>query len=202
MTCLELPGLTCSDGEGAGRPVAGASPGLTPTELGEHLARLVWESLSDVLTDDRSLTVLARLGALAADGTPSSRASEELLILLLWAHTRGIQQAYAARGARLARVALDELHRAVFEDMVAAGSRREELPIFEQRVRTRYAEYGRAAKASDHAVGSVALRSIAGRTAARAHPDGGEDARVLATRAVGVAAPVGDFYSDVDLLEG
>ena len=174
---------------------------MTPTELGEHLARLVWESLSDTLTDERSLAALGRLGALGADGTPNARASEELLILLLWAHTRGIQQAYAERGARLARAALDELHRAVFEDMVVAGSPPEELTIFEQRVRTRYAEYGRAAKASDEAVGSVAVRSIAGRAAA-SDSAGSEGARTLATRAVGVAAPVGDFYADVDLLEG
>ncbi len=187
-----------SDGSKPGivAPAAGAASAMTPTELGEHLARLVWESLSDTLTDDRSLVVLDRLGVLGTDGTPNARASEELLIFLLWAHTRGIQQAYAERAARLARAALDELHRAVFEDMVAAGSPRKELPIFEQRVRARYAEYRQAAEASDHAVGSAVLRSIGGRAG------GSDDAGVLAAWAVGVAAPVGDFYAEVDLLEG
>lgn len=196
-------------------PATGAASAMTPTQLGEHLARLVWESLSDALTDDRSLVVLGRLGALEADGTPTARASEELLIFVLWAHTRGIQQAYAGRLPRLARAALDELHRAVFEDMVASGSSREELPIFEQRIRARYAEYRRAAESSDREVGFVALRSIEGRPATRAERtdrsnaggvsgdgDRSEDAEALATRAVAVAAPVGDFYADVELRDG
>lgn len=176
---------------------------MTPTQLGEHLARLVWESFSDILTDDRNLIVLERLGALEADGTPTARASEELLIFMLWAHTRGIQQAYAGRASRLALAALDELHRAVFEDMAAEGSTKEELPIFQQRISARYAEYRRAAQSCDREVGFVALRSIGGRTNTGAErPVRGEDAEALASRAVSVAAPVGDFYAEVDLVDG
>lgn len=213
--------MTSVGSQPSAAPAAGAASAMTPTQLGEHLARLVWESLSDALTDDRSLVLLGRLGALEADGMPTARASEELLIFMLWAHTRGIQQAYAGRVPRLARTALDELHRAVFEDMVASGSSREELPIFEQRIRARYAEYRRAAESSDREVGFAVLRSIGGRTATVAErtdrssaggasedpdrsgdADRNEDADALATRAVAVTAPVGDFYAEVELLDG
>ena len=190
-------------GKPVGEPKEEDRDAMTPTQLGEHLAHLVWESFSDILTDDRSLIVLERLGALEADGTPTARASEELLIFMLWAHTRGIQQAYAGRAPRLALAALDELHRAVFEDMTAEGSMKEELPIFQQRISARYAEYRRAAQSSDREVGFTALRSIGGRTnTAAERAVRGEDAEVLANRAVGVAAPVGDFYAEVDLVDG
>ena len=173
-----------------------APKSMTPTVLGEQLAHLVWESFSDMLTDPASLRLLERLEMLDGDGAPNARAAEEALIFLLWAHTRGIQRA-ADRGAAVsarARTSLDVLHRAVYEDMVANGANPGELPIFEERVRARYARYGKASNDSDLAVGSAVVQSMTGRATGSA-----EDSRVIASLAVGVMTPVTDFYTALEL---
>lgn len=171
---------------------------MTPEELGDHLARLVWESFSDFMTDRTMAALLGRLGVLDEDGNPANRADEEALIFLLWAHTRGIQQAYRDRGAAdLARRALDALHRAVFEDMVAHGMNRSELPLFEQRVSARYARYGQASEQSDEAVGSAVVTALTGdRT------PGNDGAVELASWAISVTRPLSDFYTEVELVDG
>lgn len=169
---------------------------ITPAQLGQDLARHLWESLDDLLTDPDSLDVLKRLKALEPGGGPTARAGEELLIYLLWAYTRGIQQARSAYGPGVARTALDALHKAVFKDMVDNGTLRDELPLFEERVRTRYAQYGQAASDSDEAVGEALVRAVTGgRSGSR------EDAQTMAAAAVGVSSPVGDFYAAVNLVE-
>ena len=171
---------------------------MTPGELGDHLARLVWESFSDFMTDPGMAELLGRLGLLDAEGNPVDRAHEEALIFLLWAHTRGIQQAYRDRGkAGLARTALDTLHRAVFEDLVENGMNESEVPLFEQRVGARYARYGQASAISDEAVGSEVVAALTGE-----HAAGNEGALELATWAISVTRPLSDFYTEVDLVEG
>ena len=169
---------------------------MTPAQLGQSLAHHVWESLGDVLTDPASLDVLRRANALEPGGGPTERAGEELLIYLLWAYTRGVQQARTDSGPGVARAALDALHKAVFDDMIDNGTVRDELPLFEERLRARYAEYGQAASASDEAVGAAVIQAVTGgRSGSR------EDARTMAAAAVGVSSPVGDFYAAVYLVE-
>lgn len=169
---------------------------MTPAQLGKDLAHHVWESLGDLLTDAGSADVLERLNALEPGAGPTARAGEELLIYLLWAYTRGIQQASTASDARLARAALDALHKAVFADMVENGALRDELPLFEERVRARYAQYGQAALDSDEAVGEAVVRAVTGGRSGSL-----EDARTMAAVAVGVSSPVGDFYAAVNLVD-
>ena len=171
---------------------------MTPGELGDHLARLVWESFSDFMTEPSKANLLDRLGLLDESGVPVERADDEALIFLLWAHTRGIQQAYRARGrSDLARAALDTLHSAVFEDLVANGMNESEMPLFEQRVSARYATYGQAAEVSDQAVGASVVASLTGDVKA-----GSEGAEELAAWAIAVTRPLSDFYTEVDLVEG
>ncbi|MGI9625252.1 MAG: hypothetical protein ACR2QM_00335 [Longimicrobiales bacterium] len=176
-----------------------APESMTPAELGDHLARLVWESFSDFMTAPGSSTLLNRLGLLDEDGEPTTRADEEALIFLLWAHTRGIQQAYKDRNTPgLAKDALDALHRAVFEDLVSNGMNESETPLFEQRVSARYARYSQAAQVSDEAVGAQVVASLTGDPVPQV-----DDAAVeLATWAVAVTRPVRDFYTEVALVEG
>lgn len=170
---------------------------MTPEELGDHLARLVWESFSDFMTDPAMVALLARLGAVDQDSNPVNRADEEALIFLLWAHTRGVQQAYRDRGAaNLARRALDALHRAVFEDLVSNGMSRSELPLFEQRVSARYARYGQASEESDEAVGSAVVGALTGDES-----PGMEGAVALASWAISVTRPLSDFYTEVELVD-
>ncbi|MDH3223024.1 MAG: hypothetical protein OEO23_04845 [Gemmatimonadota bacterium] len=175
-----------------------APASMTPEQLGDHLARLVWESFSDFMTDPAMAALLTRLGLVDGDGSPAGRVDEEALIFLLWAHTRGVQQAYRHRGtADLARRALDALHRAVFEDLVSNGMNRSELPLFEQRVSARYARYGQASEVSDESVGSTVVAHMTGDRGA-----GTDGALELATWAISVTGPLSDFYTEVDLVEG
>lgn len=168
---------------------------MTPTELGQELARLVWESFSDMFTESASIELLNRMNVLDEESN-RTKVAEEVLIYILWAHTRGIQQAYAGQESDLAAAALDELHRALFEDLADNGIGRSELPIFEQRIAERYARYQQAAKSSDMKVGSVAVELISGRAA-----DDTEVVHEMATRAISVTAPIADFYAEVELSE-
>ncbi|NNF27521.1 MAG: hypothetical protein HKO53_04235 [Gemmatimonadetes bacterium] len=170
---------------------------MTPEQLGDHLARLVWESFSDFMTDPAIAALLHRLGLMDEDANPVGRVDEEALIFLLWAHTRGVQQAYRDRGTGdLAKAALDALHRAVFEDLVTNGMNRSELPLFEQRVSARYARYGHASNVSDGSVGSAVVAFLTGERDA-----GNEGALELASWAISVTEPLSDFYTEVDLVE-
>ena len=170
---------------------------MTAEELGNQLAQLVWESFSDFITDGDAERLLGELGLLEQDRVPSQRAAEEILIYLMWAHTRGIQIAFIGRDSKLlARKALDELHRAVFEDMVSHGTPRSHLPVFEQRVSARYSEYYQAAERSDTSVGTALVRNLTG-----AKDDLGGVAWALAERAIAVTHPLSDFFSEVELVQ-
>lgn len=170
---------------------------MTAGELGDTLARLVWESFSDFLAREDMETPLPR-GALLSDenGTPDEHAAEEALIFFMWAHTRGAQLAFLGRSPDATlRKGLDALHQAVFEDMVHHGTPRAQLPLFEQRVSARYAEYHQASSESDGRLGEAVCRHLTG-----APTDCEELAEALTERAVAVAHPLRDFLEDVELL--
>ena len=171
---------------------------MTPDELGDHLARLVWENFSDFVTEESTGSLLERLGLMEGEGMPNQQAAEEVLIFLLWAHTRGIQKTFSGTDSgRLARRALDVLHRAVFEDLVANGTPESELPIFEQRISARYSHYSQAANESDQKVGYTMIRNLSRSSDVR------DDEAVSLTKwAVALTKPLQDFYGDVTLVEG
>lgn len=170
---------------------------MTPDELGDNLARLVWESFTDFLANDDTEVPLAELGVPEDDGVPDSHSTEEALIFLMWAHTRGAQLAFLRREREeLVKEGLDALHRAVFEDMVNHGTPESHLPLFEQRVSARYSEYHHAAELSDQALGSAVMRHL---TRKRAHDE--RLARAVSDRAIAVAEPLRDYLEDVDLEE-
>ncbi|HET9947983.1 MAG TPA: hypothetical protein VFQ22_03550 [Longimicrobiales bacterium] len=169
---------------------------MTPAELGDSLARLVWESFSDFLAQEDVETPLPGVDTLYDDERTSRRTAEEALIFFLWAHTRGAQLAFLGRApeARI-RAGLDELHRAVFEDMVEHGTPSGQLPLFEQRVSARYAEYHQAAAESDERLGQAVSRHLVG-TAARPGL-----VEAICERAIAVANPLRDFLEDVELVD-
>lgn len=169
---------------------------MTPDELGHTLAHLVWESFTDFLAHGDAEIPLADLGVSTEDGAPDAHAVEEALIFTMWTHTRGTQIAFVGRApeARLRR-GLDAFHAAVFDDMVEHGTPPAHLPLFEQRVGARYAEYNQAASVSDTRLGSAVVRHLA-------DDDLPHDrlARAVRDRAVSVTAPLTDFLGEVELV--
>jgi hypothetical protein len=135
---------------------------MSATELGDNLAQLVWESFSDFIE---------RRGIPAGDGdgedtdttvlTMPTVEPEEALIFFMWLHTRSCQQAYGRRPDRVKRV-LDAMHSAIYEDLEGQSFfSRLQLPLFEQRVSARYAEYYEAATGeTDEKVVEVAARHV------------------------------------------
>jgi hypothetical protein len=173
------------------------TPGtMTPHELGDSLALLVWESLSDFLVQDEFETPLPGVDTLYDDDGTADHTAEEALIFFLWAHTRGTQLAFVGRAPdERIRRGLDALHSAVFDDMVENGTPRSQLPLFEQRVSARYAEYHHASAHSDGKLGEVVGRHLLGDIAQPSTFD------VIRERAVAVANPLRDFLEEVDLIE-
>ncbi len=172
---------------------------MTPAELGDNMARLVWESFSDFLAHEDVETPLPQTGGLTdGEGDLNDRSAEEALIFFMWAHTRGVQLAFLGRAPEdRIRKGLDELHRAVFEDMVEHGTPRAQLPIFEQRVSARYAEYHHAAAESDARLGEAVSRHLV------VSPEEALSIRdAIAERAIAVANPLRDFLEDVELVDG
>ena len=170
---------------------------MTPGELGDSLARLVWESFSDFVSREDVETPLRDEDALSDDRGSAHRTAEEALIFFMWAHTRGVQSAFLGRAPdQRIREGLDALHRAVFEDMVEHGTPESQLPLFEQRVSARYAEYHQAAAESDSLLGIAVSRHVKGE---ELKDDALPDA--LRERAVAVANPLKDFLEDVELVE-
>ena len=169
---------------------------MTPDELGDNLALLVWESFSDFLANDDMETPLTDIDTIYDDDGSSDRTAEEALIFFMWAHTRGAQLAFLGRapGERI-REGLDALHSAVFEDMVKNGTPESQLPLFEQRVSIRYAEYHQASAESDGKLGEAVSR----------HLIGGEirasTSEALRERAIAVANPLRDFLEEVELVK-
>lgn len=168
---------------------------MTPDELGDSLARLVWENFSDFIAKGDAEISLADLGVPTEDGIPERHASEEALIFIMWCHTRGAQLAFLQRTPEeLVRNGLDAMHRAIFEDMVENGCSRSHLPIFEQRVSARYTEYNGAATISDAYVGETVVRHLMS-----AEPVDRASTAVT-ERAIAVANPLRDFLEEVELV--
>ena len=168
---------------------------MTPHTLGDHLARLVWESFTDFIEGEAE-GLLRQIGAGTEEGL-DQKITEEMLIFLMWAHTRAVQLAFVGRVSQeLLREALDAMHRAVFEDMVENGTPRSQLPLFEQRVSARYSEYYAAAEESDVRVGEIALQHMAGALEAS---DPELVSLALTERALIVANPLKDYLEDVKL---
>ena len=169
---------------------------MTPNELGDSLARLVWESFSDFLSREDVETPLPEVDTLYDDERRARRTAEEALIFFLWAHTRGAQLAFMGRAPdQRIREGLDALHRAVFEDMVQHGTPSGQLPLFEQRVSARYAEYNHAAAESDARLGAAVSRHLLGDAS-----NGAGLADAIRERAIAVANPLKDFLEDVELV--
>ncbi|MDX1566191.1 MAG: hypothetical protein R3223_00225 [Longimicrobiales bacterium] len=169
---------------------------MTPSQVADHLARLVWESFSDFITDGDAEMLLGNLGLTNDEGVPADDVAEELLIFLMWAHTRAVQLAFVGHAPTdLVQDALDEFHAAVFEDMQAHGTPASELPLFEQRVGARYAQYHESAAQSDQHVGESALRAFTGGV-------GASDAvgEAMARRAIMLVDPLRDFLEEVELV--
>jgi len=173
-----------------------APQNMTPEELGDTLARLVWESFSDFIADGDAEVLLGGLGLTRDDGLPAEAPTEEILIFLMWAHTRGFQLAFVGRSDKeLVREALDSFHGAIFDDMVENGTPRTQLPLFEQRVSARYSEHYAAARKSDAHVGQAVARHLAG-----SETDSESLAAALQERAIAVANPLQDFLEEVELI--
>lgn len=168
---------------------------MTPSELGDNLARLVWESFSDFVSQEDVETPLPDIDTLYDDDGSAHRTTEEALIFFMWAHTRGAQLAFLRRSPdELIREGLDAMHRAVFEDMVHHGTPEAQIPLFEQRVSARYAEYHQAAAESDIRLGEAVSRHLTGTNGRRAMTE------AIRERAVAVANPLRDFLEDVELV--
>ena len=169
---------------------------MTPDELGDSLARLVWESFSDFVSKEDVETPLEGFAALYDDDGIAHHTAEEALIFFMWAHTRGVQLAFRGRAPEeRIREGLDALHTAVFEDMVNNGTPKVQLPLFEQRVSARYAEYHQAASQSDGTLGTAVSAHLLGRVV---HDS---TSAAIRERAVAVANPLRDFLEDVELIE-
>ena len=95
----------------------------------------------------------------------------------------------------LVRNGLNALHQAVFEDMLENGTPSSQLPMFEQRVSTRYAEYHQAAAESDDRLGQLVSRYLVGDT------NRTNLIEAITERAVAVTNPLRDFLGDVELVE-
>jgi hypothetical protein len=175
-----------------------APQSMTTDELGDNLARLVWESFTDFLAREDVETPLPEDPALGEeDDEPLDQAAEEALIFFMWAHTRGAQLAFLRRApAEVIRRGLDALHRAIFDDMVAHGTPKSQLPMFEQRVSARYAEYHQASAESDERLGEAVCRHLTGTP-----EDCQEVADAITERAIAVAHPLRDFLEEVELVE-
>jgi len=170
---------------------------LTPSALGDHLAHLVWESFSDFMAAGDAEIPVEDLGVVSDDGLPPQHTVEEALIFLMWAHTRGAQLAFVGRAPdHLLKAALDALHSAIFEDLADNGTPTSQLPLFEQRVSARYAEYNQAAERSDTDLGHVVASHLTGSS-----PDGAHLPSGLAERARAAANPLRDFLEEVELVE-
>ncbi|HEX6589124.1 MAG TPA: hypothetical protein VF039_08880 [Longimicrobiales bacterium] len=165
---------------------------VTDRELADRLSQLVWEHASDFLEGG---TPGGDFGAdLLADHPVDL---DEVLIFFLWVHTHVVQQAYAGRyqGAVVKRL-LDAMHRRVFADLEEHGIPASRLPIFEQVISSRYADYYGAAKSEDRRIGELAAALIddqADETSRAAL------AAALAQASVEVAGPLRDFLLDVRL---
>ena len=79
--------------------------------------------------------------------------------------------------------------------MVSHGTPESQLPIFEQRVSARYAEYHQASAESDERLGEAVCRHLTGEP-----EDCRQMAMAITERAIAVANPLRDFLEEVELV--
>lgn len=165
---------------------------LTDRELAGRLSQLVWEHTSDFLEG----------GTPGGDFAPDVLAGrevdiDEVLVFFLWVHTHVVQQAYAGRyPADVVKRLLDAMHRQVFADLEDHGIPSSRLPLFEQVISSRYADYYAGAKSETQTIGELAASFVDDR------PDeAGQEAlaAALAQASVEIAGPLRDFLLDVRL---
>ena len=162
---------------------------LTAQELADRLSQLVWEHVTDFLEGGAPGS---ELGLDLADHPVDI---DELLIFFLWIHTHVVQQAYAGRyDADVVKNLLDAIHRRVFADLEEHGISSSRLPLFEQVISSRYAEYYGAAKSETRRVGELAAQLVDDRTEPG---ERGALAGALAQASMEVAGPLRDFLVDV-----
>ena len=179
------------DGQGFQAPQT-----ITPEELADDLTVLVWESFTDFISEWEGSSIFAEGGLVDDEGQPTKRAVEEALIFLMWAHTRGTQQAFVGRApSDLLKLALDGLHDAILEDMVDNGTPREQLPHFEKRVSIRYTQYHTVAAVSDVALGEAVVHHLTG-SASSPEPF----TTAVTEHAVVITGPLRDYLEDVQLV--
>ena len=164
---------------------------MTDRELADRLSQLVWEHASDFLEGG---TPGGDVGADVLADRPVD--IDEILIFFLWVHTHVVQQAYAGRySPAVVKRLLDAMHRRVFADLEEHGIPSSRLPLFEQVISSRYADYYGAAKSETQRIGELAASYVddedgKGREAL---------AGALAQAAVEIAGPLKDFLLDVRL---
>ena len=149
---------------------------MTDRELADRLSQLVWEHASDFLEG----------GTPGGDIAPELLADrpvdiDEVLVFFLWVHTHVVQQAYAGRYSPA---------------VVKRGIPASRLPLFEQVISARYADYYAAAKSENERIGELAASFVDDRPDER-----GQEAlaAALAHASVEVAGPLKDFLLDVRL---
>lgn len=163
---------------------------LTDRELADRLSQLVWEHVTDFLEGGSPGSDMA--AAALADHPVDL---DELLIFFLWVHTHVAQQAYAGRyDAEVVKRLLDAMHRRVFADLEEHGISASRLPLFEQVISSRYADYYAAAKSETERVGELAASLVD----ERPESDGGPAlVSALAQASMEIAGPLRDFLMDV-----
>ncbi len=165
---------------------------LTDHELADRLSQLVWEHVTDFLEGG---SPGSELGADLLADRPVDL--DELLIFFLWVHTHVVQQAYAGRySSDVVKRLLDAMHRRVFADLEEHGIASGRLPLFEQVISSRYAEYYAAVKSTTEPVGELAARLVDDES------DGTDRdalAAALAQASVEIAGPLRDFLLEVRL---
>lgn len=170
---------------------------MSAVELGENLAQLVWESFSDFIErrgfrDERGPEQNGGTSVL----TLPTVEPEEALIFFMWLHTRSCQQACGADVERGKKV-LDAMHRALYEDLEDRSIPKVQLPLFEQRVSARYADYYDAAsRETEEQVVEVAARHVLVNEIRR--PGILLD---LAEAATVTSGPLRDFLQDIEIEE-
>ena len=166
---------------------------MSAQELGENLAQLVWESFTDFVERRGIQAEAEEDGGTGVLAMPTVE-PEEALIFFMWLHTRACQQACGS-DASWGKDVLDSMHRAIYEDLEEQTIPRVQLPLFEQRVSARYAEYYDAAsRETEQQVVEVAARHVLVNEMRR--PGILLD---LAEAATVTSGPLRDFLQDVNV---
>lgn len=167
---------------------------MTTGQLADRLSQFVWEHVTDFM-EGGTVTPESQRGRSEIEGYPVD--VDEILIFFLWLHTRVVQQAFAGRyEGPVVKEVLDAMHRRVFTDLEDHGIPASRLPIFEQVMSARYAEYYAGAKGEEQMVGRLAASNI------DSSGDGPSEPRealagALARSVVDIGGPLSDFLSEV-----